>query len=293
MRRSKKVWLSIGLLVVTLACSPIAVVAESVTAVVPTPPPSNPPVITAPLTGVSVAQKNLIVRGECEAGLIVKLFSSVVFGGSIICGQDNTFEVSIDVQEGQNILVARQYDALNQPSPDSDTVIVYYVPPVAQPTLPGETPADDVQVAKFALKIDYDSTLRSPFAGQAFRLPIRFVGGAPPYAVNVDWGDDRTTLVSREDASQFVAEHIYEKAGSYVVQVRISDHEDQTAFLQFVLIVNGSLDNVLVKTPFGNVQTAVTMGTLTFAVAAVSIPSIGVGILIARFLWKLHFLKLK
>ena len=216
-------------------------------AIVPGPPPATAPTIDYPTQNMTFSEKNIPVNGGCIAGLIVKIFRNTNFAGSALCQPTGTYSLQIDLTEGRNDLVALQYDFLNQPSPESETVTVYYLPPSQQPTIPdapgggggGGAPLPP-EVARFQLIIQYDYTQQVVFAGEPFRLPIQFAGGTPPYAVSIEWGDGKSTVVSRQDTTQFNNEHIYEKPGLYKVVIRVSDSEGNQAFLQFVILVNGN-----------------------------------------------------
>ena len=56
-------------------------------------------------------------------------FKNDIFAGSSVCTTDGTFSFEIDLLAGQNTLVARVFDALNQVGPDSNSVVVYYDAP--------------------------------------------------------------------------------------------------------------------------------------------------------------------
>ena len=212
-----------------------------ITAVVEGPPPSTPPTIESPSTGLNFDNKNIAVSGSCISSLIVKIFSNNVFVGSAIC-QSGTYTMQIDLFVDRNDLVARQYDALNQPSPDSDTVTVYYIPPATQPALPSSssipsTPAN--LQSNFSLFINYDYTILGIFPNEVYNLPITFGGGTPPYAVSIDWGDGTSSLYSRDSSAKFNAEHIYKTPGQYTVKIRVTDRFGELAYLQYVVVVNG------------------------------------------------------
>ncbi|HSE61319.1 MAG TPA: PKD domain-containing protein [Candidatus Saccharimonadales bacterium] len=286
-----------GLLIVGLTayfCLPQPAYAEALHAVVPSPPPTTPPTITSPDPGTTTIEKNMHIKGGCAVGLIVKIFRNAVFAGSTTCLADSTYELQIDLEEGKNTLIARQYDAVNQPSPESDPLLVFYTPPIA-PTIEGSQPegvdTTGPRIAKFELKLDYDYTLQSAFINQTFRLPIRFAGGTPPYAVSVDWGDGETSLVSRQTAVLFIAEHLFTKPGTHQIKIKISDKDGTEAFLQFVVVVNGSPDTVNIRTPFGEVRTSVSMPALVFMTSAIALPSIGIGTFVGWFLWKKRLTK--
>ena len=226
------------------------------------PPPTTPPTIDSPTSGSSFDAKQIEVKGTCVTNLIVKIYRNALFAGSALCGMDGQYSLYIDLLEGRNDLVARQYDVANQASPDSDTVTVYYIPPTPvvpredqpapPPTTPSQTGASSGWApsggpAPYALLIDYEYSLQAIFPGESFRLPVKFTGGTAPYAVNIDWGDTKSDLFSRADAAQFDADHTYSSPGFHIVKIHVSDKAGQQASLQFVLIVNGSATEALIS----------------------------------------------
>lgn len=252
-----------------------------VSGVVPGPPPATPPTIDVPVQNATFPQKTIDVKGSCLANLIVRIFRNEIFAGSALCQADGTFALQIDLTEGRNDLIGRQYDSLNQSSPDSDTVTVYYVPPVQQPELPNGLPgttstggnqplpsSPQPQVAQFQLIIDYDYSFRGVTANKPLHLPIHFTGGTPPYAVSVSWGDGSQSVVSRESAEQFFVDHVYAKPGTYTVKIRISDKNGNTAYLQFVLVVNGTLAEKPATSLFGQPLTIDTLPAILVPSAA-------------------------
>jgi hypothetical protein len=216
-------------------------------ATVPGPPPATAPTIDVPAENTTFTQKLIDVKGTCIAGLTVRVFRNAIFAGSAFCQGSNTYALQIDLTEGRDDLIARQYDAVNQSSPDSDTITVFFAPP-SGPSLPGETPAPQPgsssatpssPVAEFQLIIDYDYSFRGVTVNNPLHLPIHFMGGTPPYAVSVSWGDREQSVISRENADQFFVDHIYKQPGVQIVKLRVSDKNGNQAYLQFVLIVNG------------------------------------------------------
>lgn len=215
----------------------------NVNGIVPGPPPTTPPTIDSPAQGQNFDTKNITVSGGCIVGLLVKVFDNNVFAGSTLCQAGGTWSLQIDLNIGRNDLIARQYDTLNQSSPDSDTVTVYYVPPSISPSIPGDNTNPPVQTAEFELRINYDYTVIGIFPGQQFRLPISFYGGTPPYAVSIDWGDGTTSLYSRSNSKEFISEHVYKEPGYKTLTIKVTDAEGNTAYLQFVLVVNGKVNS--------------------------------------------------
>jgi hypothetical protein len=189
-----------------------------------------------------------VVKGSCISDLVVRIYRNNFFAGSALCQANGTYSLHIDLFVGRNDLVAKQFDSLNQESPASDMVTVFYSLP-ATPTLPGTSPGGGTttqppgeapaQTAQFQLVIEYDYTLQAVFVGKPFTLPIAFAGGVSPYAVNIDWGDGQNSVFSRQDTSRFNVDHTYEKAGYYTVKITVSDKNGETAALEFVILVSG------------------------------------------------------
>lgn len=244
---------------------------------VPTAPPSTAPTIGEPANGATFTQKNITVKGTCIAGLIVKIFSNNIFVGSTVCDSDGTYQLQVDLFINKNDLIARQYDMANQPSPDSTTITVFYVP--QQPKLPeGEEPAEPGQeeVARFQLTIAYDFTTQGVFVNQPFRIPIHFMGGTGPYTVTVDWGDGSSNTYQRQNTDKFPAEYTYTRGGVYTVVIKVTDSTGEQAYLQFVVIVHGTTDSPVVRL-FGQEvsKTFFDAAALTIAVLLVAAVFIG------------------
>src|SRR5947208_1368384 len=81
------------------------------------PPPSVGATISIPRDGQSFTTLPVTVSGICPKDLLVKLFKNNVFGGSVQC-KNGSYSLLIDLFSGQNELVARVYDSLDQAGPD-------------------------------------------------------------------------------------------------------------------------------------------------------------------------------
>jgi len=224
------------------------------------PPPSTAPIVEEPASRSTFQKKSITVKGTCEADLIVRIYRNNIFAGSTICQPDGTYSLTIDLYVGKNLLVARQFDSLDQPSPESNKVVVYYTPP--SPPLPPATPntpspqptppsidtnppvkspsqAPPESIAQFQLIVDYDYTLQRIYTNKPFYLPVVFAGGTGPYAINITWGDGEQTLLSRDTTKKITVKHTYEKPGYYTASITVSDKHNERARVQFVLLVNG------------------------------------------------------
>ncbi|MBA3758557.1 hypothetical protein H0X10_02920, partial [Candidatus Saccharibacteria bacterium] len=89
------------------------------------PPPTTGATISVPTNGQGFRTLPITVSGICQNDLLVKVFKNNVFAGSVVC-KGGSYSIIIDLFNGQNELVARVYDALDQAGPDSNVVTVVY-----------------------------------------------------------------------------------------------------------------------------------------------------------------------
>lgn len=191
------------------------------------PPPQTGATISSPANGASFTNNPIQVAGLCPNGLIVRIYKNNVFSGSVMC-EGGSFALQIDLFSGQNILIARVFDDLDQPGPDSNTVTV---------TLndnSGAAAADRIMLTSNFAK-------RGANPGDELTWPVVVSGGAPPYAISVDWGDGQTTLQSVVIAGQFTLKHTYRSSGIYRVVVKAVDANGVAAYLQLVAVANGDV----------------------------------------------------
>lgn len=191
------------------------------------PPPSTGATITLPRDGQSFTTLPITVSGLCPGDLLVKLFKNNVFGGSVQC-KNGSYSIVMDLFSGQNELVARVYDSLDQAGPDSNKVTV---------TFNDNRPGGGSRVS-----LTSNFAKRGANPGQTLTWPIILSGGAGPYAITVDWGDNKTPdLISQQFPGTFNIQHIYDSAGVYNIVVKVSDKNGDVAFLQLVGVANGPL----------------------------------------------------
>jgi len=227
---------------------------------VPTPPPKNAATITTPSNGASFNKLPITVAGLCESGLLIKIFANNVFVGSALCN-NGSYTLQVDLFEGRNDLVARIFDALDQPGPDSNVVTVTY------------------HNDQFGGSSSQLLTLSSIYArrganpGEKLNWPIIISGGTGPYAISTDWGDGKPpTVQSEQFAGNVTISHTYDTAGTYIVIVRATDKNGATAFLQLVGQANGAVTQSNQKGTGGGLTSTVT--TVVWVPAAISIPLI-------------------
>ena len=205
----------------------------SLTGTMPTNPPTTAAVITTPANGQHFTTSPITVSGSCPDATLVVIYKNDIFGGSAPC-ENGSFSLKVDLLIGQDILVARVYDALNQAGPDSAPVTVFYdaLPPQG-------APLSLINLPEKQLILNTDAVYRGVFPNQGLNVPISIIGGTAPFAVEVQWGDGTHSTIPRGDNNTFNATHIYKKPGTYIITIQATDSVQRVAFLQVTAIVNG------------------------------------------------------
>jgi hypothetical protein len=202
--------------------------------VMPGKAPTVAATIRQPINGQRFSSTPITVSGTCPADTLVELFKNDIFAGSTPCLAGGTYTLETDLLIGQNILIARVYDSLNQPGPDSNAVTVFYdaLPAQAGALTPLDFGGDQ-------LLLNTDAVFRGVFPDKEMSVPIDILGGSPPYAINIQWGDSTNKVIPRNDNVTFRANHIYKKPGTYQVSIQGTDASGRVAFLTVASIVNG------------------------------------------------------
>lgn len=199
------------------------------TGTISAPPPASGATISFPRTGSNFTDKDLpvVVTGICPTGLLVKLFKNNVFAGSAQC-INSSFSLQIDLFAGDNELIARVYDDLDQPGPDSNIVNVTF----NTGTVRGPT--------RVSLTSSYAKRGSNP--KEELTWPIVLTGGIGPYAFSVDWGDSsQPDLFTQSFPGEILLKHIYGQPGVYNIVIKVVDSNGVTAYLQLVGVANGPL----------------------------------------------------
>jgi len=191
------------------------------------PPPSPAPTITVPSNGQSFSSLPITVSGFCVNNTTVEIYKNNVFAGSTPC-QNNSYRLQIDLFDGRNDLIAREFDDLNQAGPDSNTVTVNFSSPV--PTLG----------PRVTLTSEFSKRGANP--GSILNYPVSLSGGTGPYAISVDWGDkSKADLFTQQIPGVLNLQHTYAQSGVYNIIIRATDANGNAAFLQVVGIGNGPI----------------------------------------------------
>lgn len=190
-------------------------------------PPTTGASITFPSNNQSFTAVPINVSGICPTNLLVKIFKNNVFAGSVQC-KNGSYTIQIDLFSGTNELIARVYDDLDQPGPDSNTVNVSFNDPKVG--------------AGSRVLLTSNFAKRGAFPGDILTWPIVISGGSGPYAVSTDWGDGTPAdLSSQPFPGSFNIKHIYKEAGVYNIVIKVVDRDGVAAFLQLVGVGNGPL----------------------------------------------------
>lgn len=206
------------------------------------PPPTDAPTISLPANGAVFTEIPITVTGLCTDGLLIRIFKNNVFGGSAMC-DGGSYSLQIDLFPGPNELVARQYDDLDQASPESNKINVVY--DIEVPFVPG---SPDQVAQRITLTTNFARRGIDP--GQELVWPMTISGGRGPYAVSIDWGDGQDQLLTQTSAGTFDIKHVYDRPGVYRIIVKATDANDQSAFIQVIAIVNGvPVDTASVDAP--------------------------------------------
>lgn len=191
--------------------------------------PTTAATITTPGNGASFGNSPITVSGICTSDLLVQIYNNGVMVGSTMC-TNNSFSLSVSLFAGTNEFTAIMYDDLEQAGPTSNIVTVTY---------------NDSTITAFGQLV----TLTSSFGRRAAPVnteltwPLQLTGGTGPYAFSLDWGDGTATeLKSQSLAGLVTIAHVYKKAGIYNVNIRVTDVNGVSAFLQVVAVSSGKVD---------------------------------------------------
>lgn len=192
-------------------------------------PPTTGATITTPGNGSSFATSPITVSGICPNDLLVQVYNNGVMVGSTMC-KGGSFSVQVSLFAGLNELTAIVYDELDQAGPVSNSVTVNYT---------------DTSFTAFGALVTLTSSYgrRSAAAGSELSWPLQLSGGTGPYAFSIDWGDGGAAeLKSQALAGLVTISHTYKKAGIYQVNIKVTDVNGVSAFLQVIAVSNGKVE---------------------------------------------------
>jgi hypothetical protein len=193
------------------------------------PPPTQGATITTPGNGASFTTSPITVNGICPNDLLVQVYNNNVMVGSVMC-KGGSFSLQVSLFAGTNDLTAIVYDDLDQAGPTSAVTTVTY---------------NDSRLTAFGAVVTLTSSYgrRSAAAGTQLGWPLQLSGGSGPYAFSIDWGDGTPSELKSQALSGVVEiAHTYKKAGIYQVNIKVTDANGVSAFLQVIAVSSGKVD---------------------------------------------------
>lgn len=226
-----------------------------VTATVPAPLPTGPPVITSPLDQQRFTTNSITVEGTCSPNTAyVVINRNAIIAGTAPC-LGGFFSLQITLFPGTNLLIARSFSSTDGEGPSSTPVTVYWdIPPNTQPASPTSSlprrlapPSFTVPTAPSAafeegsgvLYLSYKPQYITREPGKIWRWLFTVHGGTPPYALKVFWDDTTDTTYTPDANGHITIEHIYYQQGVFTPTAIATDSRDATASLQFFAVVQG------------------------------------------------------
>ena len=240
----------------------------SLSGTVPGKPPTVAAVISSPTDGKRFSASPIEVSGTCPANTLVEIYKNDIFAGSTVCTTTGTFTMQSDLMIGQNTLIARVYDALNQAGPDSNKVGVFYdlLPSQSAGIVP-------INFGGPQIVLSTDAVFRGTFPGQELTMPLTLLGGVAPFAFNIQWGDGGNNVIARNNNNTFSAGHTFQKPGTYQMSIQATDAGGRVAFLSVAAIVNGQPESAATTsgsgTNTGNLASVLTLWPLYVSLVAV------------------------
>lgn len=193
-------------------------------------PPTTAARITIPGNNASFANAPITVRGIAPSGLMVQVYNNGVLVGSVM-SKGGSFEQQVSLFAGTNVLYAIVYDELDQPGPVSNEVSIEYT-------------NTDFQAFGEQITLTSSYGRRSAPAGSELTWPLQLSGGSGPYAFSIDWGDGTDPELKSQPTGGVVnISHVYKQAGIYQVNIKVTDVNGVSAFLQLVAVASGRVDS--------------------------------------------------
>lgn len=234
----------------------------NVNLIVPGSAPTIGAVITSPSDKSKVKKPLVAVSGTCPSGNLVALYNNGTFAGSSACSAESTFEITIQLRLGSNVVQAQNYDALNQPGPATAQINIVYEEESTSKTLQVNT-SDDITVdesipardapqprenpcynplppaATSWVNVTVSCVIRNIFIGETLDLPITITGGIAPYAASLDWGEgDSPQLYILNQDGRHVLSHTFSTPQIKQLSVQVTDARGDTSYLSTIVAIN-------------------------------------------------------
>jgi hypothetical protein len=86
------------------------------------------------------------------------------------------------------------------------------------------------------LLINADYNYQAARTKQIFNFNLALGGGVAPYEVHVDWGDGKTSDITRTEDTTFTITHTYDEPNEYVVLVTVTDAKGIVSRMQLLAV---------------------------------------------------------
>jgi hypothetical protein len=231
--------------------------------------------IDQPTDGDHPAVNSQTVRGTCPVGLAVEVYRNGVIAGSTNCDSGGIYNLLITLVPGDNLLIAKDADALSQYGPDSNSVTITYdaplptptptPPPTATPTptptpavtppgggpvsphptprptqRPKPVPTPTPKPAPAFIISSATHVIQGTGAADPIVWEIQFKNGQTPYDITVNWGDSHQDVIKQYRPDTISLKHAFTKAGTYHILVRAVDAAGHEAVISLLAVVNGA-----------------------------------------------------
>lgn len=227
--------------------------------------PKSGATITIPTTNEKFIDNKIIaISGVCEKKTFVVVKSNNSIIGSTNCTEAGTFSLSAQLQYGDNVLSALDYDNLNQAGPITPSVLVSLSDATGKvesgitPVLP-DNPSTVPTVDNSTSSCDNYNVGQLPVGNEPhvavicvprLSLPkinqvmgILVWGGTPPYAVSVDWNNGNDpTLISVASTGYKTVSFSYAVPKTYKINLKLKDYADKEAVVETAVQVYSSTD---------------------------------------------------
>lgn len=231
-----------------------------VSATVPAPIPSDPPVFTAPADGTVVHTPEVAFAGNCPIitpAVIIALYDGATLLGSTPCAPDGTFNLSASISQGSHTITAQVVTITNQTGQTSAPLHLTYTPLKPEgpetpgnpktpdtpgtPSLPSlpDTPihlTDSLNLLAPLLQIDLTSPAITYRPGFRTSFEASFRGGAPPYRIIIDWGDGSRNIEIVSSSKPQTFSHIYTIDDPDLLTITVTDQESNILTRQYAVV---------------------------------------------------------
>jgi len=210
------------------------------------PVPLGPAIITQPTDGTSTDKASLLFTGICPVVTPQVVIVPVDNGkeiGSVPCDSSNNFAITITLDAGKNVLIARSYTITGDTGPDSAPVTITYNPPTP-PSIPG-TPETSTTTTPEIVPVESGIaplaiTVDTPFITFGPQKPAVWIGsitgGATPYTLSIDWGDGTVDTDNFPEPGQQTYQHSYSLMQPYSITVQVRDSAGQVVTSHYAAV---------------------------------------------------------